>query len=539
MLRLGKKEQYSTGKTKSPSMMDPIVKASRLMSRNMNFNDLVSVLVEQSLDVTRSDLSVFFAYNHNDPGCPELSQIYKRGRWPVNENLFRESSLVDFLEESGETVIALNRKKNFHFPEIFLSDEMDSAIALPLFTHDSRIGILILNSLSRNYYNNEKFLFLDSLSKMGSGMLSNARLFSAMKESYKKIESLERYQQSIFSSMTDILVTFDSDGNLTYANREAGESLGLDSAEYGNHFNNLFKEKLSRSVLNAIEKSINEGQHYPGLTGIYRDKEKSRDMDFKLTLSPLMGVRGKKLGTVAIFTDETREQELKKQMSVVTEERRQIKDMFARYLSKDLVNNLLNKPELVKPGGAEKRATVLFADIRGYTSFSEGKDPAYIIEILNEYFNEAVEKVINNKGYIDKFIGDCIMAAWGVPMVSEEEDAINAVTCALEIQNLIKSGERHFFKGQASGLKVGIGMHSGFLVAGNLGSSRRMDYTIIGDTVNVAARLEGVAKAGEVIITADTRKMLGEHFRLEERTPVQVKGKSKAIPIFNVLERKE
>lgn len=508
------------------------------MTRNMNFNDLVSVIVEQSLDVTRSDLSVFYAYNHKDSEDPDLTILYKRGRWAVEEKLSRDASLIDFIEESGETVIALKREKVDHFPEIYLAEEMKSAIALPLFTPDSRIGILILNSRTGNFYNNFRFQFLDSLSKMGSGMLSNALLFSAMKESYKKIQSMERYQENIFSSMTNILITFDSDGNLSYANREAVETLQLDDEMYGLHFTTLFKGRLSKSVLDAIEKSISEGRQFLGIAGIYRNAKSAGDMDFKLNLSPLMGIRGKKLGTVAIMTDETREQELQKQMSVVTEERRQIKDMFARYLSKDLVNNLLNKPELVKPGGAEKRATVLFADIRGYTSFSEGKDPAYIIEILNEYFNEAVEKVINNKGYIDKFIGDCIMAAWGVPMVSEEEDAINAVTCALEIQNLINSGKRQFFKGLASNLKVGIGMHSGYLVAGNLGSSRRMDYTIIGDTVNVAARLEGVAKAGEVIITADTRAMLGDHFKVEERTPVQVKGKAKPIHIFNVIERK-
>ncbi|MBB6478747.1 adenylate/guanylate cyclase domain-containing protein [Spirochaeta isovalerica] len=538
MLRKNKKERLYSVKPQNPSIMDPIVKASRLMTRNMNFNDLVSVIVEQSLDVTRSDLSVFYAYNHKDSEDPDLTILYKRGRWAVEEKLSRDASLIDFIEESGETVIALKREKVDHFPEIYLAEEMKSAIALPLFTPDSRIGILILNSRTGNFYNNFRFQFLDSLSKMGSGMLSNALLFSAMKESYKKIQSMERYQENIFSSMTNILITFDSDGNLSYANREAVETLQLDDEMYGLHFTTLFKGRLSKSVLDAIEKSISEGRQFLGIAGIYRNAKSAGDMDFKLNLSPLMGIRGKKLGTVAIMTDETREQELQKQMSVVTEERRQIKDMFARYLSKDLVNNLLNKPELVKPGGAEKRATVLFADIRGYTSFSEGKDPAYIIEILNEYFNEAVEKVINNKGYIDKFIGDCIMAAWGVPMVSEEEDAINAVTCALEIQNLINSGKRQFFKGLASNLKVGIGMHSGYLVAGNLGSSRRMDYTIIGDTVNVAARLEGVAKAGEVIITADTRAMLGDHFKVEERTPVQVKGKAKPIHIFNVIERK-
>lgn len=224
-------------------------------------------------------------------------------------------------------------------------------------------------------------------------------------------------------------------------------------------------------------------------------------------------------------------------MEVAVEERRAIKDMFSRYMSTEVVRSLMEAPELVKPGGDKKNATVFFADIRGYTSFSEGQEPEYIIEILNEYFSEAVEHVVESGGYIDKFIGDCIMAVWGVPLVSEEKDAINAVACALEIQQLIRSSTRRFWQKEASKLKVGIGINTGPLVAGNLGSQRRMDYSVIGDTVNLAARLEGVAKADEVIITQTTREYLGDHFKLEKRPAVRVKGKADPIQIYNVLKR--
>jgi class 3 adenylate cyclase len=194
----------------------------------------------------------------------------------------------------------------------------------------------------------------------------------------------------------------------------------------------------------------------------------------------------------------------------------------------------MENPELVKPGGDKKTATVFFADITGYTAFSEGKDPQYIIGVLNEFFNEAVEIVINNNGYIDKFIGDCIMAAWGVPMKTEAEDAILAVTSALQIHELVRSAKRSFFRGEASKLKISVGMSSGPLVAGNVGSSRRMDYTVLGDTVNTAARLESVAVAEEIIITQFTRDLIGDRFKLEERKPVKVKGKEKPLVIFNV-----
>jgi class 3 adenylate cyclase len=126
------------------------------------------------------------------------------------------------------------------------------------------------------------------------------------------------------------------------------------------------------------------------------------------------------------------------------------------------------------------------------------------------------------------------MAAWGVPLSNENEDAIQAVECAVEIQRLVASKSRNFFTGKAKTLKIGIGMNSGPLVAGNLGSSRRMDYSIIGDTVNLAARLEGLARPDEIIITGTTRSMIGDKFKLEERPPANVKGKKKPIEIYNV-----
>jgi len=212
--------------------------------------------------------------------------------------------------------------------------------------------------------------------------------------------------------------------------------------------------------------------------------------------------------------------------------------MFCRYMSHEVVANLMESPDNIKLGGDKRIATVLFADIRGYTSFSENREPEQIVEILNEFFSVAVDHIVKSKGYIDKFIGDCIMAVWGVPMMPHKDDAINAVSCALAIQKLVRSENRKFFRKDASRLRVGIGINTGPLIAGNLGSVQRMDYSVIGDTVNLASRLEGIAAGDEIIISQDTRDHLGDVFRLEERPPVQVKGKKKAIQIYNVVDLK-
>lgn len=516
----------------TPQVLDELVRASSLLTAEMNFQKLISILVEQSVDITRSDAGALYLHPSADSPTRDLVLAYRRGRHELPPKLRAATDIVEFVEECDESVVLLSSQES-PFEDLLLTPAMQSGMALPVSTPKARIGIVILNSLQPRYYNRVRFQFLDSFTRLAAGMLHNARMFTELQEYLRRIEELQRYQESVFESMTNLLITTDQNGRIHYFNRAAAERLQISQESVGKEFSDLFRKKLSKGVMNTLNRVRESGSNVLGIEGIYRDTQ--RDMDFSLNVSPLKGKRGRHEGLTLLFTDQTAETELKQQMEVVSEERRLIKDMFARYLSNDIVQSLVDKPELVKPGGGSKHATIFFADIRGYTSFSEGKDPGYIVQVLNEYFNEAVEVVIRHRGYIDKFIGDCIMAAWGVPMVNEQYDAVQAVSCAVEIQDLVNSKARSFFTGKASKLRIGIGMHTGPLVAGNLGSSRRMDYTVIGDTVNVAARLEGVAGPGEVIITGDTRQHLGEEFKLEERDAVKVKGKTKPIPIYNVL----
>lgn len=517
-----------------------LVRASSMLASESRYTSQVSILVEQALDISRSSLAVLYAYSDPENPSGQLRSVYQRGDYQVPAALSPELESIAFVEECGESLILHDRDRPF-FGDAFINEKMHSVIVLPLFTPTGRIGLLFLCSIHPGFYKGDRFLFLDSLSTLAGGMLHNSRLYRELDRQLKYIETLERYQESIFSSMTNLLITTDENGGIHYFNRAAAERFGLDEKSLGKDFSKLFAPHFTKTIFKSIQSADADSRERLGLQGIAKkmptELEDQKEMDFALNISPLRGKRGKKEGLTLIFTDQSRERQLQSEMENVVEERRAIKNMFSRYLSADLVQNLTENPEMVRLGGAKRTATVFFADIRGYTSFSESKEPEYIIEVLNEYFSQAVEVVIRHKGYIDKFIGDCIMAAWGVPVNTEEEDAISAVSCAVEIQELVKAKNRTFFTGKASDLSVGIGMHTGRLVAGNLGSARRMDYSIIGDTVNVAARLEGVAGKGEVIITEDTREYLGDRFKLKELKPVSVKGKEKPIHIFSVLDK--
>jgi len=212
-----------------------------------------------------------------------------------------------------------------------------------------------------------------------------------------------------------------------------------------------------------------------------------------------------------------------------------IKYSFGQYVTPEIVELILANPDSQWMKGSEVEATVLFVDIRGFTTLSEDKKPESIVELLNDYFTRVTDVVIKYGGHLNKFVGDEAMAVFGAP-VPNLQHAEAAVLAALDIQTEISGLDRGILiEGMA--IQVGIGINSGVMIAGNLGSEKRMEYTVIGDNVNVASRLTSLAKPGEILISGETYKLIKEKSRLniEKRRKILVKGRKMGIDIFKVL----
>jgi adenylate cyclase len=209
-----------------------------------------------------------------------------------------------------------------------------------------------------------------------------------------------------------------------------------------------------------------------------------------------------------------------------------------RFLSPDVVEMIAKNPENVRLGGINQKVSILFADIRGFTSLSEKLAPEKIVEILNHYFTHVTDIIFDHGGTLDKYIGDGVMAVFGAPL-SKGNDAENAVRAAQSIQRLVAELNRDAEERQWPQIRVGIGINTGIVTAGNVGSPRRIDYTVIGDSVNTASRLMSNAPPGKIIISEATAADLPEGtFALRLLRPLRVKGKSKRIPCFSVEWRK-
>jgi adenylate cyclase len=210
------------------------------------------------------------------------------------------------------------------------------------------------------------------------------------------------------------------------------------------------------------------------------------------------------------------------------------RERFSRLLSPNVAARVLSGELEVKKGGQlVSECTVFNSDIRGFTPLSEGEKPEFLVELLNEYFELMVETLFKYEGTLDKFMGDGIMALWGAPVV-HPDDALRSVSCAMEQMEVLGKFNRKRMEAGQRGLGVGIGIHTGPLVAGYIGSSKALSYTVIGDTANTSARLCGVAGAGQILVSEVTLSRLQGKFECEELPPAHLKGKEKPFRIFDV-----
>jgi adenylate cyclase len=222
------------------------------------------------------------------------------------------------------------------------------------------------------------------------------------------------------------------------------------------------------------------------------------------------------------------------EMARALREKEAIKRAFTRYVAREVVDEILKNPESMVLTGQRREVTVLFCDIRGFTPVAERLDPEAVVQRLNEFYNLMIETTFRHDGTLDKFLGDAVMCIFGAP-IARDDHAMQAVRTALEMQAGIAALSARFTAQGRPPIAVGIGVSAGEVVAGTVGSEDRMEYTAIGDSVNLAARLESMAKPGQVLISQRTFDMVDDRVQAKAMGVVRVKGKEEEVEVYEVL----
>lgn len=345
--------------------------------------------------------------------------------------------------------------------------------------------------------------------------LENAQLFEA-------VTNEKNYNESILKSLSNGVITLDAERKIVKINEAGARILSIKPKEFAEKpVDELFSPRENAWIHESLKNVVAGGE-----TDVTMDTEIALrgggQASVNLSVVPLVDINGDAIGYMMVIED------------ITTEKR--VKSTMARYMTKEVADRLLESGQDAL-GGAAQEATVLFSDIRSFTTISETIGPRKTVAMLNEYFTLMIDVIFLHKGILDKYIGDAIMAIFGSPFPSPE-DADNAVTASNEMIRVLRgmNAQRGLFG--IPPIKIGIGLSTGELVAGNIGSPKRMDYTVIGDTVNLSSRLEGATKEyGVPIVVSDaTRRSLKKEARFRELDLMRVKGKNKPVSIHEALD---
>jgi adenylate cyclase len=226
------------------------------------------------------------------------------------------------------------------------------------------------------------------------------------------------------------------------------------------------------------------------------------------------------------------------QMARSLREKEMIKQAFTRYVAREVVDEILKNPEQISLTGERREVSVLFCDLRGFTTLSERLPPEEVVALLNEFYTLMIETVFKHEGTLDKFLGDAVMAVFGAP-IAHKDHSVRAVRTAVAMKAGIEQLSRKRVDDGKDPISVGIGVSAGEAVAGTVGTENRMEYTVIGDRVNLAARLEANAKPGQILISQWTYENVGQLVTARSLGYFKVKGKEEDVEVYEVLGLKE
>ncbi len=427
-------------------------------------------------------------------------------------------SIVRRVAETGDAVVTMNAQEDERFSaqESIINYRLRSILCVPLKIRQEITGVIYAdNRVASGIFGENDRDLLSAFANQAAVAIDNARLFREIRNNLAEITEMKNLMDNVFASIDGGVITIDEADRIALFNRAAAVILGVPAeAVLFQDYQTAFKilglpvelmvsDVKSSGATLSMEVDI-KTEHRPNLVTL------------NLTVSPLRDVNKETLGVAMVLDDVS---ELKRLESV------------RRYLPPTLVDRVRDLDAAQRP--QQRILTVLFADLRGFTGYSEARDPGWLIETINGYFALAVKAITHYQGFTDKFMGDAVMALFNTPINPQPDHISRALQAALMIQESLVAYRQNLSVERR--LHFGIGIHTGQAVVGNVGSDLRKDYSAVGDAVNLAKRLQEVAPPDEIIISQEIYDQAREWITAEKLEPVRVKGRQATEQIYSLL----
>ncbi len=504
-----------------------VEKMARSRQREMEFLDSVSDVtseldlgallkrvMEEATRMLNADRATLFL---NDEKTDELFSRVAMGKNIGEIRLPNTAGIAGAVFTGGKTVNIPYAYADLRFNPAFDKQTgyfTRSILCVPVINNDGKIiGVTQVLNKRGGTFSDEDVSRLKAFTAQVSISLENAKLF-------EDVKNIKNYNESMLESMSNAVITTDEDGKIVTCNRAGTKMLQVERDDIiGLHVEAFFTGD-NAWILKRVDKVEETFEPDVVMDAQYALTDESLSINFNFL--PLSNAENKKLGTLIMMEDISSGKRMKSTMS--------------RYMDPGLVDQLLASGEDAL-GGKDAKVTVLFSDIRGFTTITEKLGASGTVALLNEYFTIMVDCISHEEGMLDKFIGDAIMAAFGIPLPQEDAEDRAMRSAISMIRALWAWNEERETRGEMP-IDIGIGLNTDTVVSGNIGSQKRMDYTIIGDGVNLAARLESACKqyGARILLSKQTFSNLKGTYRLRQADLVVVKGKTEPIEILECLD---
>jgi adenylate cyclase len=484
--------------------------------------ELGSLLAKVMAEATRmlsADRSTLFM---NDEKTGELFSRVAMGDGIGEIRLPNSAGIAGAVFTSGETVNIPYAYADLRFNPAFDKQTgyfTRSILCVPVVNKDGKvIGVTQVLNKRGGPFTEEDETRLKAFTAQVSIALENAKLF-------EDVQNMKSYNESMLLSMTNGVITMDEDGVIVTCNAAGLRIMRVPEKEIvGEKAEDFFAGENAwlMDKLREVEDSLETKELVDAELHVQKEDGSFETLSTNITILPLQDSEQKRLGSMVMIEDISSEKRMKSTMS--------------RYMDPGLADQLMGGGEDLL-GGKSTEATILFSDVRSFTTLTESLGAQGTVAMLNEYFTIMVDIITGEGGMLDKFIGDAIMAAFGIP-IAHDDDEDRAVRATIRMITELWDWNKVREKRGEMPIDHGVGLNTGMIVSGNIGSPKRMDYTMIGDGVNLAARLESACKqySAHILISEFTRAKLRGTYRMRDVDLVVVKGKTEPVGVYEVLD---
>ncbi len=506
---------------------------ARTLNSTLEFDEVLRLVMDRVIDFVHAERGFLMRANLEN-GELEFTMARDKNAQSISEGEFATAKIsrktimrvietrVPLLTDDAQLDAAFSAQESIRAYGI------RSIMCAPLVVRDNCIGAVYVDSRinARLFHPKHKDLLL-AFCNQAAIAIDNARLFADLNKAIQQVKEDKQYMDNIFGSIANGVITTDSTGIITSFNAAACIILRLDARQaIGKHYQEALQTRPQVRLVELLRNAHLQHEHGTIVNQAIECYIPGREQDGTVTLnfyvSSLRDTQGEHIGMALVIDDRT---ELRR----VEARAREIRRIFERYVHPNVVEQLIRDPLALNLGGETKEISVVFADIRGYTSLSETMPPEEVMNLINRYLNIMCEAIWEEEGTVTAFLGDAVMAIFNAPLL-QKTHALHAVRAAWKMRMNVQAYQSSLSPQQR--ISYGIGVNTGLATVGNVGAQERLqNYTAIGDVVNVASRLQNNATENNILLNEPTFLQVYRYVEVDQPFSLSVKNKSMPLTV--------